>query len=152
MGLLYLDPTPGYSDPAKTGYVYMREDGQWAPPDSEHGFYDATGNVSVPELGPMHGITYRIHGTSIASFDEGNPDKAAAGSTVTVTVNCDGFSLVPVNVGWVRADTGPSEVTDPSQMNVLTSFVAGEATCEFTMPDCDVVVWIVDDPLPPDFS
>lgn len=52
MPLLYLDATGAYSDPANTNYKYLRDDGQWAAPDSDHEFYDATGAWSVPELVP----------------------------------------------------------------------------------------------------
>lgn len=50
MGLLYLDASREYTDPANTGLKYLRADGQWAAPDSDHRFLDATGEWSVPEL------------------------------------------------------------------------------------------------------
>lgn len=52
MGILYFDAKGGYTDPASSGLKHMRADGQWAAPDADHKFLDATGAWSVPELAP----------------------------------------------------------------------------------------------------
>lgn len=50
MAYKFLDATANWSDPASTTYKYLRADGVWAAPDTEHKFLDATGNWSAMEL------------------------------------------------------------------------------------------------------
>lgn len=124
MAYKFLDATANWSDPVSTTYKYLRADGIWAAPDTEHKFLDATGNWSAMELSPpsfddISWSNIKSLSTSVAN----NPSKYQDYIGQEKTFTCLGttFTAVCVDLAHFEKQDGSGKAGFVFQFKEATS-------------------------------
>lgn len=104
----FLDATANWSDPASTTYKYLRADGIWAAPDTEHKFLDAMGNWSAMELetGMLAGSWEHVAELGVLAATSPEEYQNYIGQEKTFKAGNRTFTAVLVDIGHYKLANG----------------------------------------------